>query len=88
MMIEAIRAHRLTCDRCNHVWISENVPARCAKCKRPSWNSGAGKTQPQPSRKPVAVSADERISALEKEIALEGKEVKETVYVRDEYSQE
>jgi hypothetical protein len=29
------------CDRCGHIWLSEN-PVRCAKCKSPYWNMGAG----------------------------------------------
>ena len=26
------------CERCGHVWLSEEEPKRCAKCKTPLWN--------------------------------------------------
>ena len=38
-MIEVIKANRLTCEKCGHVWISETEPDRCAKCKRWNWNT-------------------------------------------------
>ena len=46
MPIEEILALRCCCVPCGHQWISEQVPARCAKCKSRKWNAGAEEYKP------------------------------------------
>ena len=33
-----IKMYECSCERCNHKWLSENIPKSCAKCKTRSWN--------------------------------------------------
>lgn len=33
-----VKRYRCTCERCNYLWFSDNLPTACAKCKSRSWN--------------------------------------------------
>lgn len=37
-MIRLTMAYRCTCEHCKHEWMADSRPARCAKCKRRTWN--------------------------------------------------
>lgn len=56
MGIKPIKVNRCTCERCGHVWISEIVPVRCAKCRSPLWN------------KPKKLSEDEKLARWAKRL--------------------
>jgi hypothetical protein len=49
-MIEKVKAFKCTCDYtdCGHFWVSLEMPARCAKCKRRRWNTGGFKSPSAP----------------------------------------
>lgn len=51
-MQESIQAFRLTCEKCKHVWISERIPERCARCKSRQWNEDSGLPLPVEKPKP------------------------------------
>ena len=33
------KLYQCVCDLCGHQWESDEIPRRCAKCKRHTWNS-------------------------------------------------
>lgn len=42
-MINEITNYRCKCNKCNHLWTTKtfDVPDKCPKCKRVTWNEGS-----------------------------------------------
>jgi hypothetical protein len=36
------------CEKCSHVWVSDGIPRRCARCKASTWNEDGSKLQTGP----------------------------------------
>jgi hypothetical protein len=51
MATRNVQAHLNTCDYsdCRHEWVTRDVPARCARCKRRTWNKGGDRGTPSPA---------------------------------------
>ena len=57
-MINVIEVFECVCE-CGHRWIAEEMPKRCAKCKRRAWNKTAvlvGSPKPETVRLPEVES--------------------------------
>ena len=56
-----VDVYSCTCDKCGHVWRSEELSARCPKCKAPGWNKEV-RTQVQvenyPPEPPIPTSEE------------------------------
>ena len=45
-MIQKITVERNKCTcRCGHVWVSDDIPDRCAGCRSRAWNSDSDQTE-------------------------------------------
>lgn len=69
MSTARIEAYENTCDypQCGHVWISREIPARCAKCKGRNWNVAEGK-KPKPEASVPQVNPVSRHAGTRKSV--------------------
>lgn len=44
------------CDKCSHIWLADEKPKRCSKCKKVSWDSKPSELGPKPVNTPLAMA--------------------------------
>lgn len=49
-----VDVYSCTCERCGHVWRSEELSARCPKCKSPAWEKNGEQAPGRPRKEKFA----------------------------------